>query len=89
MRLDVYSDKVSFKKEDDNKKNSLNVYTAHMLAAPEYVPVRHISLDLDNGLPGVVLRIVKKTMMILSDSWLTSIPAPPWTRANFYCINLL
>ena len=59
MQVDVDSGNVTFREEDVNKKNSLYVETAHLLYTPSHVPVHHMPLDLDNGLPGVVLQIGK------------------------------
>ena len=59
VRLNVDSGNLIFREEKGHNKTRLYIYTAHMLAKPLYLPVRHKLLDLDNGLPGIVLRFGK------------------------------
>ena len=61
VQLDVDRRNISFREEEDNKKTWLYVYTASLLATPLNIHVHHMPLYLYNGIPGVVLRIGKKT----------------------------
>ena len=67
---------INFIEEDYNKKTRLYVYTAHLLDTPQNVPVHQMTLDLDNGPPGVVLQIGGGEMMILLASWIPLVPTP-------------
>ena len=60
------------------------VYTAHMLATPSHVPVRQMTLDLDNSLPGVVLQIGKTNNY---DTIRFLVPVDAYTAMN--TVNLL
>ena len=53
------SSSATFREEDANEKTSLYVYTTSLLATPLNVHVYQMSLDLDHGFTGIVIRIGK------------------------------
>ena len=54
--MDVDTENSTYREEYTNKKTRIYVYNVHLFYTPSLVPVRHMTLDLDNVIPGVVIQ---------------------------------